>query len=516
MSKRKIWRKFFLTHAFICLGIIDLSADNPGWTDYAARKEMYPESTWLVGFSSDVIRNNEKPEEVLQKLTGYAKTQLTEAIQVTIKSTATLNLENLNTSSLEQFRQASVSTSKVNLTGLKTESFYNKKKKEAFAICYVKKAELVLFTRSMLEEKTAEMDRKLEAAKQYSATGDAEKALKTFYQCYPLLREMEEEVTLILALGRDQASVNPGQYEVAISKGIFDLRQKRQLTLDEVCIFMADGIRQQISVNDLEGLVGLASFTYQDTKMGSLFSVRLNCGIEQKFVKEGFKLHNASLAGAIGTGDQGDRFTLSGTYWEEDDNLKIIANLRDNKTGRTVASDEELLPKSWLKTNNIKYLPENYSDALSRIAALSNGQITNGGLLAEVLTNKGAENPVFSKGDTMRLYIRVNRPCYVRVIYYLANGARTLLLNSEFLGDDKVNKLYMLPDLFTCDSPFGAETLQLVAQTEPFKQLITMKRYGYYYIQDDLSEILANVRGMKRVDNQTINAESRVEITTVP
>jgi hypothetical protein len=108
-------------------------AQNPEWTDPVQRKAMYPDNQYLTGFSSELLRKAENIDEQRQKHLGFAKAQLVESISVNIKSSATLNLENLNTKSLEQFKQASTSFAEATFAGLKTESWYDEKKKIIYA-----------------------------------------------------------------------------------------------------------------------------------------------------------------------------------------------------------------------------------------------------------------------------------------------------------------------------------------------------------------------------------------------
>jgi hypothetical protein len=79
-----------------------------------------------------------------------------------------------------------------------------------------------------------------------------------------------------------------------------------------------------------------------------------------------------------------------------------------------------------------------------------------------------------------------------------------------------VNKVYQLPDEFICAEPFGAELLQVNAQTEKFEPLVTKMQYGYNFITDDIGEIIKKNRGFKKLDNdKVLKAENRMIITTM-
>jgi len=105
-------------------------AGNTGLVSPSQRSSMYPEDKYLVSFKSDFTTRDADPSGLAETLLKLAKSQLVEQIRVTIKSSTSIQIENLNTNSREIFQQAGTATSEANLTGLKTETWINKKKKE--------------------------------------------------------------------------------------------------------------------------------------------------------------------------------------------------------------------------------------------------------------------------------------------------------------------------------------------------------------------------------------------------
>lgn len=170
---------------------------------------------------------------------------------------------------------------------------------------------------------------------------------------------------------------------------------------------------------------------------------------------------------------------------------------------------------TWLTDRNIKYLPDNLESAIALEKQLSRDEITDVGLLLKLWTNKGNSNPIYKKDEKMQIYVQVSQPCFIRLIYYFADGTKVLLQDSWFIDQDKINKPYILPTTFQCYAPFGAEILQLVAQTEQFRPLQTKSEDGYDFIIDSDQEIIATTRGMKKEKPALLMAEKRINITTV-
>jgi hypothetical protein len=106
-------------------------------------------------------------------------------------------------------------------------------------------------------------------------------------------------------------------------------------------------------------------------------------------------------------------------------------------------------------------------------------------------------------------------PCYIRFIYHLADGKRALLLDNFPIRGEDVGKAHKIPEEFECASPFGAEVLQVFARTERFEPIETTAIDGYQILAEDLQNFLIAMRGMRLVSKKTLQAESRVVLTTV-
>ena len=63
----------------------------------------------------------------------------------------------------------------------------------------------------------------------------------------------------------------------------------------------------------------------------------------------------------------------------------------------------------------------------------------------------------------MTVYLRSNQPCHVRLLYILANGQRTVLVDNLKINAESINKAIIINELLDIviewSSPFGAEML---------------------------------------------------------
>jgi hypothetical protein len=513
-----------ITIIFVSIFLLQISFANaqvPTWTKYYKRTAMYPNNSYIMGFSSEINYYDTDVNELIDRCEENAKNELTESVKVSIKSITLSGINSVNTGidqeTYEYVKQSSVSFSNLDIAGLTTQHYYDKKKKTAYAISYAKRIDVINNYRQKVTDGLKDLVAKKQFAEDMLKADLQQKALKSYYECLTLFREIEEAQSILVALGKsDESSLKKNQtikLKSAVDAGINKLNSTTKKSISDLAYFIANGLKMQ--TKKLEGKVKLSSFTYQDTRMGSPFSKRMNRALEQKLVSEtNLNIHNQNYATQYKSQSLID-YIITGTYWDDNDYLKIIVVLREFKTGKAVASVETKLAKSFCETNNISYLPENFITANTKRKTFAENEVVGGDLNLEVWTNKGTDNLLFSEGDTLRLFLRVNKACYIRFIYYLADGSKVLLLDDYFIGVDKVNKVYQLPEEFICAEPFGAEVLLVNAQTEKFEPLNTKEQYGYRFITDELGEVIKKSRGFKKLEEGVMKAESSIVITTM-
>ncbi len=498
-----------------------IHAQAPAWIKYEKRATMFPSNSYILGFSSEINYYDLDVNELIDRCKENAKNELTESVKVSIKSVTVSGISNVNTGidqeTYEYVKQSSVSFSNLDLAGLTTQHYYDKKEKVAYAITYAKRVEVINFYKQKISNGIRDLEVKKQFAEDMLKADMQEKALQSYFKCLTLFRDVEEAQSVLVALGKsDEVSLKKNktiELKTAVDKGINQLNSTAKNSISDVAYFIANGLKMQSE--KLEGKVKLSSFTYQDTRMGSPLAKRLDRSLEQKLVSETkLNIHNQNYATQYKSQSLID-YIITGTYWDDNDYIKIIVILRDFKTGKALASVETKLAKSFCEKNKISYLPENFIVANTKRKNFAENEIVGGDLNLEVWTNKGTDNLLFSENDTLRLYLRVNKACYIRFIYYLADGSKVLLLDDYFIDVSKVNKVYQLPEEFICAEPFGAEVLQVNAQTEKFEPLNTKEEYGYNFITDDLDEIIRRTRGFKKLKEGVMKAENSIVITTM-
>lgn len=509
-----------LTHNFI-LPLLFLftyqynNAQTPKWAVDSLRIKQYPEIEFIVAFVSEQNRNKEELPKLQAKLIDLATTNLVQSIQTTITAISTINTIEMDNKLHQTFQQSSTSASNLKVTGLKSESTYDKKSKTVYAIVYAKRSDLSKHYNEVVKRNLTLINEKITAIIKLNDSNSRDEALKLITECQTLFREAEEAQTLLVAINKTASDDLIKYNDYSKLRGELDkqsgkIRKAENLTLDEAASIIATELTLQKAI--LVAPIKLSYFTFQETGMNSSFSRRLQISLEQKLIASGINIDNSVNANQASS----SKGTLiSGTYWEEGNSIRVVCIIRNIETGKPIASSEVKLSAEKLAQANLQTKPENFQDAYANMRVFSKGEIEGGDLNIEIWTNKGSENLIFTKGEHMKLSVRANKECYLRVIYHLADGQKVLLLDNYYISTDKVNKVYELPYEFECAEPFGVETLQLNAQELSFGGLRTKNQDGYEFIIDDMQTILIGTRGMKKVNKNELKAERRITITTM-
>jgi hypothetical protein len=490
------------------------SQKSHNWLSLENRNTNYPESFFIQGFSSKNIKKQEDIDEILKKLTEYAKLNLIESVKVSIKGISELYTREVDNTVKQHYKEIIASSASLDIVGLKVETYYNYKKRIAYAFAYANKSDVAYYYKNIIDENIGRIEGNIDISENALKKGDNQYALKKYQESFPILRETEEAQSIYMVLKSDNLNDENLQMNKTlhlkkqIDVGLRNIEKRSDLTLDNVCSLLAFTIKDQAKqINDR---IHLVNFTYQDTRMGSEFSFKLNHILQNILIQDvGY-----DVATEISHLEEKTSLMLFGTYWEESNGIKIITTLKNIQTGNILASAQVTLPTSYLDQNEVSVKPENFENAYSRIKLFNKNEIFGGDLNLEFWTNKGDNNLVFTEGEKMKIFVRSNKECYLRIIYHLADGSAVLLLDNYYVSSDKVNMIYELPYKFECSSPFGVEILQVNGQTQKFSALQIINQGGYDIIQNDLNTMLINTRGMKLTEDLMM-AEQRIVITTL-
>lgn len=513
-----------------------LGAKVPDWVKNFDSSQKYPIKLYLTGFG---IATGE-----LSEATGIAQEsargEVSRTIVVSINSMISAVRDEKNEQYSQELSSITQSSSSLqNIKGLNIEKFVESEKDQStvYAVAYVNRADLKKLYSKEKQDLIQQINTIITDAQSYEAKSETMDAVTKYLSLYPIYERLKESETVLMVIGGSRSiedafdeldaevqgkNNSPMMTQTEVSNKIDHLLSESLGSIEDVAMSVVLRLSKQLSTPTDK--IYVIPLTYQDTKMGSPFARQFRAELENKFIQmanwkiaeqnQSFSSKSSQIMRDLAK-ESGASLLFSGTYWERDNEVKLMVNIRDIESGKVLAGTDLTFDASILP-NSVSLKPENYESALVAQGAFGQGEIVSGQLRVEAWTNKGNDNVMYSAGETMKLFVRVNREAYLRFLYVLADGRWTLLYDDYYIDKSKANQAIEIPEEFECSPPFGAEMLVIVARTEKFEPLETLEEDGYYFINKEptlpqatarsLASQVRNGKGMKPKKQSPITA----------
>lgn len=467
----------------------------------SGQHKKYPAAFYLVG--EGAAENTGNPDD-LTAAKQRAMGDLASQIQAQVKSEF-VNEVTETSQSLNEYASSKVKViSEMRIDGVHWEIDRQKDYITAYAVLNKDEAAGLYATknRRLSEQIKTNMGR----INKLLQSAQNEKALQQLFETSKLFNEFEQNVLIYMILGGTETT-EPPVARGELDDKIFSLTETDFKSFDDVINGLCFQISKQVTAGQR---ITIFPFDYQDTAFGSAFSdyVRRQISFSlAKFIR--FQEEQVQPEKSP------HGLTIAGTYWIKGEKMELLATLYD-PSGKTFGSARVSFPIAYADQLGISYKPQNFDVASKTEGQFRKDEIVYGDLKVEFWTNKGERSLIFHEGEEMRLYVRVNKPAYIRFIYHLANGVRTPLYKSYYIDATKVNKTVELPDVFVCAPPLGTERLQIFASTQELPALNTTMTTIDGEEYEVLTEDIAHTRGMlKKKNTEAQVAERVITLTTV-
>lgn len=511
-----------LFFVFLTTGL--LWTQEPDWVIHYGKSAKYPPNLFLTGFASAPA----KEKDAEQIASENARANLARNLVVHIKSTVIDKLTESGNRNIQSYQSVTESTTELKLMGVSTEIY--KKDKLIYALAVIRRSELARIYTSRKTELENQIRQWLTKAEAESKAGRTAEAADLYRKTFPLYDNLYQ-AECILMVADPILNANTLRSNDWLSKDEVSMRADRLLatdvrSLEDAARALAYQFSRQVSGNQQSVMV--VPFSYQNTQMSSSFARYFQTALESPMLQytnlriahQPAQVSPKSISITRDLAVQsGALYILEGNYWSAGKNIRIIGRLKAVNTGQIIASAETEVDTSLIVERNLQYKPENFLKLLADQKTFAEDEIISGQIQLEAWTNKGNENLVFAEGEVMKVFVRVNRPAHIRILYTMADGQRVLLLNDYYIDESKANFVVEIPQEFECAPPFGSEMMWIIARTEPFPPVKTFSKDGYEYIVDkDTRQMAAGVRGMKikKSNAPAEQTEMRIILTTVP
>ena len=515
-----------MRNLFFCFFILFTTtacAAKPDWVKNYGHSEEWPVHSYLVGFGS-AWGHGAEPHRIAA---DGARADISRHIITRVKSVIRTSESDVNGTLSQQYSGVTESATALKLLGIETEAYVDSESNPTtYVLAYVSRAELKRIYTARASTLREEIQRILTDAEEVENASKIDIAVEKYLSTYPLYEALKEAEIILLVtkhysrpadVAFDELErvtkklsrapdIPPIPSHTEIINRVEQLVSESITSVDDIARAVVFQLSKQIK--QPMGKVLLAPFTYQDTQMSSRFSrqlltaleVQLGQIVKWKTINQTHRLHNNFRPHSVQhmrdfAKEAGATSLLSGTYWENGDQITLRGTLRDVETGEIKAG---AIVKFDRDMKALDFKPQNYKQMLIEQNAFAEGELVSG-LQVEMWTNKGSEHLLYTEGETMKAFVRVNREAHLRLLYILADGRRTLLYDNYYVDQSKVNRVVEIPEEFECAPPFGAELLVVAARTEAFPPIQTYESDGYHFLSaKDAGQAARDFRGMKK------------------
>jgi hypothetical protein len=511
-------RTIFLAAVLWC-GILYQAFALPGWVESLGTETPFSERLHITGFA---LQERSGPDsEVLEAAKTAALDDLIRKVRVHVKSSVTT--ETIDDQEASSSSIAIVSQSISNLKLAEVDFLIEKDYRYYYALAQVNKDDLKRYYLDKGKDLLHRIISERRLAAEQEQAGHIGPALETYAGMLPLFPElmecrsvytvvadMKSDTNYCKSIGSDQYSTLSAitQIENEVQSRIEALQKGPAPTLSAALDKIAGLLASQGVKKDE---MTVPAFLYKNTDFSSEFGSYAGKQLE------------TLLAHRLPPG--GPKAVIKGTYWETGDHIELYSIAQAVESGKQIGAAFASFPAAEVP-QDFSLKPANFQQAMEDQLQFAQGAITDGGLSVEVWTNKGKneENLVFTEGDELQLYFRVNQPAFLQLTYNLATGEKVLLEKSFYIGMDTVNRVVKLPYQFEVVPPLGVERLIVTAFSDEPPQpntQITSIQGERYEVFSDTKAVVAQTRGLRKKQKesgeQTVKVgEAMVTLTTVP
>ncbi len=318
-------------------------AQVPEWVNASYRSSNYSSSSYLVGFAEITDVDKKDIDTQLKDLEANTKAKLIESVKVDVKSVSTSNVSDFNGQISDYFNQKTTSQSNLQLIGLITESYYDKKNKKAYAFSYVNKMKMAEYYRSEIGKNITDVNNIITQGEILLSKGNIKSAYKDGLSAYSKFFQIDESQKILMAIGAsnslDTRIMEVNDLNNSFNEFMNNVITHRKMSMDDMGFIIANGLIK--SQGDNHKNILLTPFTFEQTGLSSEFAYKLGESIKQSLPSE-----------QTSTG-----YKITGNYYYEEDNLVVKSNLIDSKTGRVIGRNRVQIPELNLLQSNIVITP---------------------------------------------------------------------------------------------------------------------------------------------------------------
>jgi len=217
-------------------------------------------------------------------------------------------------------------------------------------------------------------------------------------------------------------------------------------------------------------------------------------------------------------------YVMKGHYEPHNDGILLTYRLVTD-SGETLATRVVMLDKSAYK--NISH----QSKSVDFSKLLHEGYVVSNNFHAEINTNRGKTDLLFTENEEIELFVRVNRPGYFYIVAHNSTDNSSYLMELsesagkrrfvQYVNADQANRWISL-GAFEVGAPYGVENLQLIAATKDLIDKLPSHRFDneneiYILSENTIKKAVTATRALKpkKKQGKVQSAEATLSFTTM-
>ena len=166
----------------------------PAWLSENVRALRYPEESFYTGFVYYFVEQGKSQQSIVENAKTEAQADLVKQIRLRVEAKTQSNIYTQNTkgnySETESFFSEAKTAADAEITGIKTETYYDEKEKKVYALAYVNKYELIGYYKGNLSLNITQIEGLLQTAKDLETNGEKSKARQQLEAAKPLFAKV--------------------------------------------------------------------------------------------------------------------------------------------------------------------------------------------------------------------------------------------------------------------------------------------------------------------------------------
>jgi hypothetical protein len=483
-----------------CRGVATEPVTAPDWVNSGGQTPRYADARFVTGFA------RASREEGLDVVKARAAADLAAQLEVRIEHELRDVSEERDGVYAYQIAAITRATVGLSVGGLRYESFSNEQ--EHFALAWLEREAAARQRRAALGRTLVEVEACLASGARHESEGRGLEAASVYDGCrLPVAVGLEH--TSLLGVLTDATPEDRRAHSALVSASReLDTRSAKILARPVANLAeAADALALQLlrQAPERAAQLRVEAFQYGTAEVSSAFGRQAARELE------------GAVARRAAPGEPSSKSLVArGVYLEEGASIRLHVIVKEVVTSRLVASAATHLPAAAVPAM-LPLKPVNFEAAVAAQRVLGGGD-ASAGLRLEMWTTDGRRGLVYGEGESYELFLRANRPAWVRLVYVLQGGEQVPLEEGFRIGADQVGEVVRYPRRFEVIAPFGVEHFHATAFSDRPPPLRTRKvrlEGEIYEVVDGGLAAIERARAERRT-HKSEAAEAFIAVTTTP